>query len=63
MVFLEGTQSFLSDLKLLKFVVRRGTKSNVEEDRQGTNVRIKEFKTRSGKYYRQLYQEADRLNK
>lgn len=56
MVFLEGTQSFLSDLKLLKFVVRSGTKSNVEEDRQGTNARIKEFKTRSGKYYRWLYQ-------
>lgn len=31
-MFLEGTQSFFSDLKLLKFVVRRGTESNVEED-------------------------------
>lgn len=30
--FLENTQSFFSDLKLLKFAVSRGTKSNVEED-------------------------------
>lgn len=38
-VSLEGTQSFFSDLKLLKFVVRKGTKSNVEEDRGREGMR------------------------
>lgn len=32
MVFLEGTQSFFSDFKLLKLDVSKGTNSNMKED-------------------------------